>query len=291
MNLPVMVPGLDRDVLLDWCGRVDRGPFSHIAAGERITFPNPEIIVTLSAAAMATERVKIFPNVIVLPLHSAVLKAKQLATLDVLSRGRLVLGVGAGAREEDFRAAGAPFEKKRLSQLEAQVDTLRRAWSGEIVVEGAARPVEPAPFQKEGPEILAGSIYPRGIRRAARWADGIVSFSFAPSMEEIGTGFNAAREAWKSQGRPAPRLLTSCWFALGPNPVAQIESYVHRYLSFLGQDFARSITPQVECTSPAKLGEILRRIQDLGADEISLVPTSLDADEVDRAADVIGAVL
>ena len=107
MNLPVMVPGLDRDLILEWCQRIDAGPYASLAAGERITFPNPEIMVTLSAAAALTQRVRIFFNVLVLPMHNAVLKAKELATLDLISGGRLTLGVGAGARKEDFRAVDA----------------------------------------------------------------------------------------------------------------------------------------------------------------------------------------
>ena len=133
MNLPVMVPGLGRDALVEWCRRIDAGPWSHVAAGERITFPNPEILVTLSAAALATERVDVFPHVIVLPMHDAVLVAKQLATLDVLSGGRLRVGLGAGAREEDFRAIGADFGARRVSRLAEQAEVLRRTWSGGLV--------------------------------------------------------------------------------------------------------------------------------------------------------------
>jgi hypothetical protein len=53
MNVPVMVPGLDRGTVLEWCRRIDAGPYSTIAAGERITFPNPEVMVTLSCATVA----------------------------------------------------------------------------------------------------------------------------------------------------------------------------------------------------------------------------------------------
>jgi hypothetical protein len=56
MNLPVMVPGLDRETILEWARRVDAGPYSSLAAGERVTFPNPEIMVTMSFAAAVTAR-------------------------------------------------------------------------------------------------------------------------------------------------------------------------------------------------------------------------------------------
>jgi len=141
MNLPVMLPGLDREGILEWVRRIEAGAFSHIAAGERINFPNPEILVTLSAAAAVTSRVRILFNVLVLPMHSAVLAAKQLATLDVLSAGRLSVGVGAGARHEDFAAVGASWEGDRLGRLAEQVALMRRVWGGETVVPGALGPV------------------------------------------------------------------------------------------------------------------------------------------------------
>jgi alkanesulfonate monooxygenase SsuD/methylene tetrahydromethanopterin reductase-like flavin-dependent oxidoreductase (luciferase family) len=286
MNLPVMVPGLDRERILAWSRAIDRGPFSSLAAGERITFPNPEILVTLSAAAAVTERVRLVPTVIVLPMHPAGLIAKQIATLDVLSNGRVTLGVGVGAREEDFRAVEATFDQPKLRRLETQVAQLRRAWAGEPVVP-ASQPIEPRPVQPGGPPILAGSLQAASIRRAARWADGICGFSFGPSYEEIGTAFETTRAAWHAEGRPAPRLVTSCWFALGPSPRAQMDGYIERYLNFLGPGVAAQVAPSCTVTSPARLRDAVCAIADLGCDELILVPTTLDVDELDRVADLL----
>ena len=87
LNLPVMVPGFDRDKILTWARRLDAGPFSSLPAGERITFPNPDILVTLSACAAVTERVRLVFSILVLPMHQPVRVAKQIATLDVLRAG------------------------------------------------------------------------------------------------------------------------------------------------------------------------------------------------------------
>lgn len=289
MNLPVMVPGLDRDLILEWCRRIDTGPYSSLAAGERITFPNPEVMVTMSAAAAVTERVRLALTVIVLPMHSSLLMAKQLATLDVISGGRLTLGIGVGAREEDFRAVGVVFDPKRLAHMERQLALMRRAWAGENVVEGALRPIEPLPVQKGGPEILAGSLLPQSIRRAARWADGICGFSFEPSPQEVEASFEIARAAWKEAGRASPpRLVTGCWFALGNSARKQLDEYLHRYLNFLGTDVAELIAATAKTTSAQALKEVVRKLADLGADELLLVPTTSDPDEVHRAADVLG---
>ncbi len=195
LNLPVMVPGFDRDKTLEWARRIDAGPFSSLAVGERITFPNPDILVTLSACAAVTERVRLVFSVLVLPMHQPVRVAKQIATLDVLSGGRVTLGVGVGGRDEDYVAVEAQRDRKLWTRMEESVSELRRLWSGERPFEAALRPVEPLPIQQGGPEILAGAMYPRSIRRAARWADGISGFSFGPCRDEIGRQFEQARKA------------------------------------------------------------------------------------------------
>jgi len=289
MNLPVMVPGLDREAIFAWSRRIDSGPFSSLAAGERITFPNPEVMVTLSTAAAVTERVRITFSVLVLPMHNAVRIAKQVATLDVVSGGRVSLGVGVGGREEDYVAVGAEYDRSLWRRLEEQVDTLRRAWAGEAVVEGALGSVEPAPLQAGGPELLAGSMYPRSIRRAARWADGISGFSFGPSPEQVKGQFELARSAWKEEGRETPpRLVTSFWFALGADARGQLDTYLRRYLNFMGEEATSRLAPSVTTTSAQDLRDAARMVEDLGCDELILVPTTSDADEVDRVADILG---
>jgi alkanesulfonate monooxygenase SsuD/methylene tetrahydromethanopterin reductase-like flavin-dependent oxidoreductase (luciferase family) len=287
MNLPVMVPGLDRRLLLEWSRRIDAGPFSTLAAGERVNFPNPDIMVALAAAAAVTSRVRIMTNVVVLPMHSELHVAKQLATLDVLSGGRVVAGVGVGARAEDFAAHGVPFRPARLRRLEEQVGIMRRVWAGEIVVEGANRPVEPFPLQPGGPPVLCGSLAAGAIHRAARFADGIAGFAFGPDPTEVTTAFEAARAGWLAAGRPAPRLVTGCWFALGPRARAQLDEYLNSYLAFLGPGVAPGVVPLVRATSPAALRQVVREVADAGADELCLTPTTTDPEELDRVADAL----
>jgi alkanesulfonate monooxygenase SsuD/methylene tetrahydromethanopterin reductase-like flavin-dependent oxidoreductase (luciferase family) len=287
MTMPSMVAGLDRARLLDWARRIDAGPFSSLACGERITFPNQEIMVTMAAAAAVTERVRLTFTVLVLPLHATMLIAKQVATLDVLSAGRVTLGVGVGGREEDYRAVGAPFEH-RARRLEEQVALLRRAWAGEAVVPDAS-PVGPRPVQPGGPEVLAGALMPASIRRAARWADGLCGFGFAPDVDEIASVFALARTAWRERDRPVPpRLVTSCWFALDPGGRGQMDAYVTRYLGTFGAETAAAMASVCTTTSAAALREVVRRVADTGADELILVPTTADPEEVDRVADLLG---
>lgn len=289
LNLPVMVPGLDRDTILTWARRIDAGPFSSLCAGERVNFPNPEILVTLAAAAAVTERVAIVPTVFIVPLHPPVLLAKRIATLDVIAGGRVVVGVGVGARRDDFVAAGAVFDAKKFGRMEAAVALMRRVWAGEHVVEGADGPAEPRPLQRGGPEILVGALTAPSIRRAARWADGLTGFSFGPSADEVRLAWETARAAWRAAGRDrAPRLTTGFWYALGPQARAQLDTYLQRYLGFLGPEVARALAPTVRTSSAAALRATLAMLADLGTDEVMLVPTTADPDDVHRVQDLLG---
>lgn len=291
MNLPVMAPGLTRELVRQWCRRVDSGPYSSIASGERIAFSNPEVMVTLSCAAAWTERVKIAFHVAVPPLHDPVMLAKQVATLDVLSGGRVCLGVGTGAREEDYRAVSAPWDNRLLSRLEQSVSVMRAVWDGTHAIEAASGRVEPAPLQRGGPPIYAGVLMPNAITRAAKWADGISGFSFGPSEEDIRMRFEAAREAWGAAGRTEPpKLVTGFWFALGSDSSAQMTSYLERYLAFVGEGAGSALAPNISAKSPEALRDALLLCRELGADEVLLVPTSTDPAEADRAAEVIAAL-
>jgi alkanesulfonate monooxygenase SsuD/methylene tetrahydromethanopterin reductase-like flavin-dependent oxidoreductase (luciferase family) len=287
LALPAMIPGLDRDTIFEWCRRIDAGPYSSLACGERITFTNPEMMVTMSAAAALTERVELYLTVMVVPLHSAGLAAKQIATLDVLSNGRVALGVGVGGREEDFRAAERPFTKRR-STMVRKVAEMRRIWNGEAPFEGAS-PIGPAPVQPGGPPILVGAMGADSIRRSAQWADGICGFSFGPSREEIATGIRALDEGWREYGRSGrPRKSVTFWIALGGDGRAQMDAYVERYMKVFGKDAGNAVAPLCTTTSEAALKDAITAMEDAGADELILVPTSKDPDQIDRIADLIG---
>ena len=110
--LPYMERDFGREEILGFCRSVDQGPWSSLSCGERITGYTLEMRNMLAAAAAVTERVRIMPSLYVLPMHSAVWAAKEIATLDVLSAGRVTVCVGVGGREVDYAAVGAPFAKR-----------------------------------------------------------------------------------------------------------------------------------------------------------------------------------
>src|SRR5207253_4195396 len=143
-----------------------------------------------------------------------------------------------------------------------------RVWAGDIMADGAGHPVEPFPVQPGGPELMIGALFPQSIRRAAAWADGITSFSFGPTQGDVAEKFELVRSAWSEAGRGKPRLVTGFWFALGPNADAQLDSYLERYLAFMGPTAGRDLAPFCIARSKAGVAEALMRCRDAGAAEV-----------------------
>jgi alkanesulfonate monooxygenase SsuD/methylene tetrahydromethanopterin reductase-like flavin-dependent oxidoreductase (luciferase family) len=284
--MPYMERDYSRATTLEWCRRIDAGPFSSLSCGERITSYTQDMRVVLAAAAALTSRVRIMPSLYVLPMHPPVLAAKEIATLDVLSGGRVTVTVGIGGRESDYRAIGQPFGR-RYARLEEGVAAMRRVWAGEPPFAGAD-PVGPAPVQPGGPPILAGAMGPKAIRRAAAWADGLYGWSMDSSPEPVKQQFDVARAAWRDAGRrERPRLVTGFWFSLADDADAKLRKYVYEYLLITGEAPARARADQMKASSPDAIRSALDAIEAEGADECLLVPATLETLEVERAAELI----
>ncbi|HEX5096721.1 MAG TPA: LLM class flavin-dependent oxidoreductase [Acidimicrobiia bacterium] len=285
--LPTMVPGLTRDILLSWMREVDEGPFSVLACGERVAYPNQDMMSVLAAAAAVTQRVAIEATVSLVPMHSAVHVAKQAATIDVLSNGRFVLGVGVGGRDEDYRAIGASFAR-RHARLDEQVATMKRVWRGEALADDVS-PVGPPPVQPGGPKVLTASMGPKSMARAAQWADGIAGFDTGPNPAGIGGTFAAFTSAWRAAGREGePYRQTSFWFGLGANAATEVPAYAYRYLRIFGHEMASALSQGCCAVSEDAVRDLLRQVADTGCDEAILVATTSDVDDLRRAVQLIG---
>lgn len=287
MCLPYMERDYNRQTTLAWCRGVDAGPFSSLACGERITSYTQDMRIVLAAAAALTERVRIVPSLYVLPMHSAVWAAKEIATLDVLSAGRVTVTVGIGGRENDYRAVNASFAR-RAQRLEQQVAEMRRIWAGEPPFEGAD-PVGPTPVQAGGPPIWAGAMMPKGIARAARWADGNYNFAIhAHNPDPVAQGFRLAEQAWAEAGRTMrPRHVSGFWFSLADDADTKLKNYVYEYLKTAGDSVARAVASMMVTSSRDAICAALDRFAALGCDELFLVPATLEMAEVDRMSELL----
>jgi alkanesulfonate monooxygenase SsuD/methylene tetrahydromethanopterin reductase-like flavin-dependent oxidoreductase (luciferase family) len=288
MALPTMARGYDRSTTLEWCRGIDAGPFSSISCGERITFHNQEVLVANAAAAALTERVQVFVNLVVAPLHPTALLAKQLATLDVLAGGRLTVGLGVGGREGDYRAAESPFTR-RHARLDEQVTALRRAWAGAPLDDGDQ--VGPSPVQDGGPPLLAGAMGPKALARAAVWADGISGFSLGADPGELKGAADAARRAWADAGREEPpRLVSGCFFALGVESAQDVLGrFAYEYLAVFGERAARALAATVAVSTPERLRQAVADAEAAGLDEFILVPATTDPRCLEAATRLLSA--
>jgi alkanesulfonate monooxygenase SsuD/methylene tetrahydromethanopterin reductase-like flavin-dependent oxidoreductase (luciferase family) len=277
---------LDRERILGWCRAVDDGPFHSLACGERITGHTVEMATTLAAAAAVTERVRVVPTLYVLPMHSAVKAAKEIATLDVLSGGRVTLTVGVGGRPGDYQAVGASFAK-RHQRMDDQVAEMRRIWKGEAPAPGLDA-VGPRPVQPGGPPIHAGVMGPKATRRVAEWADGVYLWSGNGQQAEIARMLRTADDAWEQAGRDTPpRRVAGFWYSLAPNSQERLSAYVFDYIKVLGEKLAVAMSKTVDRSTPDAVLASLDAMEELGCDECFLVPATSELAEVERAAELL----
>ena len=292
MTMPVMEPDLDAAVLRAWARAIDDGPFASLCWGERMAFDNPETLTLMGALAAWTDRVRLVTTVIVPQLHDPVMLAKALATGDMLCGGRLTVGIGVGGRIEDYQAVGADPTTQTMRGMAERVAVMKRVWAGEKTTESVL-PVGPAPVQAGGPPLLIGTIGPQTLRSAAAWADGLAGTTLDLDVAKQNELFDVARAAWAEAGKPKPHLITSFWFALGAVDQArsQVHRHLRRYMNWIPAEYIDAMAPTTGFAgSEEELVAAFHKFQALGADEIQLIPTSSDLDQVHRVADLVSAI-
>lgn len=282
IGLPASIPGTNNKLILDWARRADAGTFSSLGIIDRLVYPNFESLITLAAVAGVTRRIRLMTTVLIAPLRNTGVLAKQAATLDALSGGRLTLGLGVGGREDDYRAAPADF-KNRGRRFEEQLTTMQRVWSGKPL-DTETGPIGPTPAQQGGPEVLIGGYSPRAIQRVGRWGDGmILGGSGDPKVARQLYGI--AEQSWQAAGRSGkPRFVACMYYGLGPNAKERAGAYIRDYYAFMGQraDLMANAIP----STPEAVKGVIQTFTDVGVDELIFWPCIPDLDQVDRLAEL-----
>jgi len=275
LGLPTTVPGITGAALVEWARRAEDRGFGSLGVLDRLVHDNYDALLALTAAAAVTSRVRLTTSLLLAGYRgSPAVLAKQLATLDHLSAGRLVLGIGAGGREDDFAAAGASYAG-RGPRLDALLGELRAHWSA-----GRLGPVR----RPAGPAVLAGGHTQVAMRRAARLADGwIAGGSSAAAYAELAAQMTTI---WREHGRLGrPWLASLAYVSMGPGGADRAADYLGRYYAFLGPRAAKVAAGAV--TTPERLRALLADFRAAGCDELILLPCVADPDEVDRIADAV----
>jgi probable F420-dependent oxidoreductase len=191
-----------------------RESYPHAAGGRPPFSPDApvlDVLTVLAFLAQATSSIRLATGVLVLPLREPVAVARAVGTLDVLSRGRAMLGVGAGWLEEEFGFCGQDFAT-RNDRLDEAIALLRALWAdAEIHHDGPAYPItsarfEPKPSQLGGPPIVGGGESPRALRRAALKCDGW--YGHLGDAETAAERVEHLRELRRSRGLAAPFEIT-----------------------------------------------------------------------------------
>jgi alkanesulfonate monooxygenase len=181
----------DIDALVAYAERAEALGFEslwawdHVILGVDPSFPILDAVGTLTALAMRTSRIRLGTGVLVLPLRNPTVLAKTLGTLDVVSKGRLILGAAAGWYAREFGAVGVPF-KGRGRLFERNLDILTRLWTENRVslrvdeFDLREAVMRPKPVQKPRPPILVGGYVDAVLKRAGTKADGWLTYFYTP---------------------------------------------------------------------------------------------------------------
>lgn len=270
IGLPNTIPGTDGSLVVEWARRADAGPFSTVAVLDRLVYDSIEPFAALSAAAAVTERVRLATMIAIGPLRGAAMLAKQAASVDALAGGRLTLGLGVGARLDDYTVSGVDH-RTRGATLSQQLAYLRGELDGSGI--GPARP----PI-----ELLVGGGSGPAFARMARYADGYAHGGGPPKA--FGSAATKARAAWRDHERPGePRLWGQGYFAFA-EPERGCD-YLRDYYAFTGP-FADKIAAG-NLTSARAVKDFVRGYEAEGCDELILFPTVASLDELDRLAEVL----
>ncbi len=215
IGLPSRVSSASGAVMLEWITRAERGPFSSVVVTDRVVSQALEPLTLLAMAAGATQRVRLMTSVVIGPTRETTLLARQAATIDVLSGGRLTLGIGVGVRENDYLATGFDFHR-RGRRADEQLPILRQLWSGAAMSDQIGA-IGPRPSRANAPELLIGGYVPAIVQRIAKWGDGYMAPG-GGEPENLLKTWRQIESAWQQAGRTGkPRWVGATYYALRSN--------------------------------------------------------------------------
>ena len=273
IGLPATIAGVQREQLIEWAKRAERRGFSTLGTIDRIVYGNYEPLIALAAAAAVTERIGLTTSILIAPYRAnAVLVAKQAASVNALSKGRLTLGVAVGGREDDYAASGVDF-RTRGKIMDAMLTTWDEVWSGDAI----------GPAGRPG--MLIGGTADAAFRRAAEHADGWILGGGTP--DQFAEGKAKLEAAWRKAGRDGtPRTASLCYFSLGDDAQAHADAYLKDYYGFLGE-YAEMVAGSAATDADTIRGYV-QGFTAVGCDELICFPCNPDPGQVDLLADAVG---
>ncbi len=283
VGIPNAVPWATGPDLLEWARRAEANGFASVATIGRVAYPNHDDLTVLAAAAAATERIALMTDVLLAATHNPVLLAKQAATIDAISGGRLRLGIAVGRREEDYVVAGQSYGD-RGRRLDRTLDTMTALWSGGPA-SGTDRTILPTDGRsRPAPDLVFGGTSDRTIHRVTTFGSGWTAGGAQPN--QVAAFAERVREAWTHAGRDGkPRIYALRYFALG-DAIEDGRRYLLDYYASLGT--ASTSIADTMLTSSQAVVDALAEYEAAGVDELILFGTVADPNQVDRLMHATG---
>ena len=273
IGLPNATRGVRGPELVAWAREAEQAGFSTLGTVDRVTYENYEPLVSLAAAAAVTESIRLATSVLLAPLRtSTALLAKQAASLDGLSGGRLVLGLAPGGREDDYTVSGVDYSTRGRT-FDRQLEELRRFWDGDEV----------GPDGR--PTVVIGGSVEASFRRAAKYGAGWIMGGGPP--DAFKEALPKLRAAWRDAGREGePRTMALGYYSLGPDAERNANEKLGHYYAWLG-DYAQGIAD-----SAAKDAETVKQyaaaFEEAGCDEFVFFPSDSSPEQVGLLREAIG---
>jgi len=232
IGLPNAVPGTSGAELVEFARRADARGFSSLGTIDRVVYGNYEPLVALAGAAAVTERIGLCTSVLLGPLRPNPTElAKQSLSLNALSGGRFTLGIGLGAREDDYEASGVSLNG-RGKALDEALERIKEVWEGDEV----------GPSEQGSPGLVVGGSVDASFARAGRFGDGWIAGGAPP--EQYAEMAEKAKAAWSEAGREGePRLMGLAYYSLGENAEAEAEAYLSDYYAFSARRWPATSSP------------------------------------------------
>ncbi|MGH7904516.1 MAG: LLM class flavin-dependent oxidoreductase [Candidatus Dormibacteraceae bacterium] len=273
-----VVPNTSGPLLLEWAKRAERLGFSTLATIDRIVYPSYDSLISLAAAAAVTSRIRLMTDILLGPTRNPFLLAKEAASVDQFAGGRLVLGLGVGARPDDYQAVATEFHD-RGRRLDATVELMLETWRGEAAG-GQSKPAGPPSVREGGVALMFGGAGGHAVRRTVRWGTGLTISGGTPT--DRGAELVAqTRAAWAAAGRRGePRFTQLKYFAMGLDGRERAADYLADYYG----EGARG-NAEHAAKSKSELEEITGRYEAMGVDEVVFFPTISDLGQIELLAE------
>jgi probable F420-dependent oxidoreductase len=272
-------PWLPRiDELCRFVELIDSTELDSIWVGDHVSFTIPFLdpLLVIAQAAIVSRRLTFGTGVYLLPLRHVGPASKQISTLDHLTEGRLIFGVGVGGEfPKEYEVCGVPLNE-RGARLTEQIKAIRLLWTGESVsfngkfYSFSDVPMQPPPRQAGGPPIWCGGRSAGALRRTGQLGDGYYSYVVTPAM--YAAALTTIQQAAADAGRTLERFGTGhLLFARIENSYEQAldvatESLSRRY----AMDFRKAASRYAALGTPAQVAETIRQFHEAGVRHIVL---------------------